>query len=74
MRETNEVNALYTLLSFLVLPAMIFLIIGIRSWYFGMQQANEDKTRIGKMVTMFGIIFIVILFICSYFLKGSLPG
>lgn len=74
MRETNEVNALYTLLSFLVLPAMIFLIIGIRSWYFGMQQANEDKTRIGKMMTMFGIIFLVILFICSYFLKGSLPG
>jgi len=28
----------------------------------------------GKMIAMFGIIFIVILFICSYFLKGTIPG
>jgi uncharacterized membrane protein YidH (DUF202 family) len=74
MRETNEVNALYTLLSFLVLPALLLMVFGIRSWYFGNQQDNEDKMRLGKMMTMFGTIFTVILFICSYFLKGTIPG
>jgi low temperature requirement protein LtrA len=74
MRETNEVNALYTFLSFLVLPAVLFMIFGVRTWYYGKLQENQDKIRMGKMIAMFGIIFIVILFICSYFLKGTIPG
>jgi heme/copper-type cytochrome/quinol oxidase subunit 4 len=39
-----------------------------------MQLQNEEKLRWGKMFTMFGVIFTVILLICSYFLKGTLPG
>ena len=74
MRETNEVNALFALLSFLLLPALLLLFFGVRNWYSGVQSANEEKLRWGKMFTMFGIIFTVILLICSYFLKGSLPG
>jgi hypothetical protein len=73
MRETNEVNALFALLSFLMLPALILLFLGIRNFYVGYQSANEDKIRWGKMFTMFGIIFVVILLICTYFLKGSMP-
>jgi hypothetical protein len=73
MRETNEVNALFTLLSFLMLPALLLLFLGLRNWYVGYQTGNEDKLRWGKMFTMFGVIFAVILLICSYFLKGSLP-
>jgi uncharacterized membrane protein YidH (DUF202 family) len=74
MRETNEVNALFALLSFLMLPALLLLFFGIRQWYQGMQLQNEEKLRWGKMFTMFGVIFTVILLICSYFLKGTLPG
>lgn len=74
MRETNEVNALYTLISLLMLPAMLLLFLGLRNWYAGYQSGNEDKLRWGKMFTMFGLIFAVIIFICSYFLKGGLPG
>jgi hypothetical protein len=74
MRETNEVNALFTLLSFLMLPALILLFFGIRNLYNGYQLGEEDKIKWGKMFTMFGVIFVVILLISSYFLKGSLPG
>lgn len=74
MRETNEVNALFALLSFLMLPALLLLFFGIRQWYQGVQLHNEEKLRWGKMFTMFGVIFTVILLICSYFLKGTLPG
>ena len=74
MRETGEVNALFALLSFLMLPALLLVFFGIRNWYLGVQTGNEDKLRWGKMFTMFGVIFTVILLICSYFLKGSLPG
>ena len=74
MRETNEVNALYAFLSFLMLPAVLLLFFGIRNWYNGYQTSNQDQLRWGKMFTMFGVIFVVILLICSYFLKGSLFG
>lgn len=74
MRETSQVNALFALLSFLMLPALLLLFFGLRNWYLGRQLNHEDKLRWGKMFTMFGIIFTVILLICSYFLKGSLPG
>lgn len=74
MRETNEVNALFTLLSFLMLPALLLLFFGVRNLYNGYQMRDEDKIRWGKMFTMFGLIFVVILLISSYFLKGSLPG
>ncbi len=74
MRETSEVNALYALLSFLMLPALLLLFYGVRNWYIGFQSGNEDKLRWGKMFTMFGVIFVVILLIGSYFLKGKLPG
>lgn len=72
MKQVNEVNALYTLLSLLMLPAVLLLFFGLRNWYYGFQSGNEDKLRWGKMFTMFGVIFAVILLICSYFLKGSL--
>lgn len=74
MRETSEVNALYALLSFLMLPALLLLFYGVRNWYIGFQSGNEDKLRWGKMFTMFGVIFVMILLIGSYFLKGKLPG
>jgi len=74
MRETNEINALFAFLSFLVVPALLLLFLGARNLYFGAQQGNEDKLRWGKMFTMFGVIFLAILIICSYFLKGKLPG
>ena len=73
MRETNEVNALFALLSFLMLPALLMLFFGLRNWYIGYQSRNENKLRWGKMFTMFGLIFAVIILICSYFLKGRLP-
>ncbi len=74
MRETSEVNALYAFLSLLILPAVLLLFFGVRNWYIRVKTGNEDKLRWGKMFTMFGVIFTVILLICSYFLKGSLPG
>lgn len=74
MRETSQVNALFALLSFLMLPALLLLFFGLRNWYVGTQSNDEDKLRWGKMFTMFGVIFAAILLICSYFLKGSLPG
>lgn len=74
MRETNEVNAVFALVSFLMLPALILLFLGLRNLYIGHQLANEEKRRWGQMFTMFGVIFVVILLICAYFLKGSLPG
>jgi hypothetical protein len=57
----------------LLLPAALLLFFGARNWYQGVQFANEDKLRWGKMFTMFGAIFLVIILICSYFLKGRLP-
>ena len=74
MQQTNEVNALFALLSFLMLPALLLIFFGLRNWYAGSQSGNMDKLRWGKMFTMFGVIFAVILLICSYFLKGTLPG
>jgi hypothetical protein len=55
-------------------PAVLLLFFGIRNWYNGYQTGNQDQLRWGKMFTMFGVIFVVILLICSYFLKGSLFG
>jgi hypothetical protein len=74
MRETHEVNAVFALISFLMLPALVLLFLGLRNLYLGYQLVDEDKTRWGKMFTMFGAIFMAILLICAYFLKGSLPG
>ncbi len=74
MKETNEVNAVFALLSFLMLPAVLLIFFGARNWYLGLEKGDEDKLRLGKMFTMFGIIFTAIIIICSYFLKGSLPG
>lgn len=74
MEVAGDVDALFAFVSFLLLPALLMLFFGVRSWYLGVQQAHEDKLRWGKMFTMFGIIFLVIIFISSYFLKGSLPG
>jgi hypothetical protein len=73
MQESAGVNALFALLSFLMLPAALLLFFGIRNWYAGIEERNEEKHRWGRMFTMFGVIFLVILGICSYFLKGSLP-
>jgi uncharacterized membrane protein YidH (DUF202 family) len=74
MKETGEVNALFTLMSFLMLPAILLIALGLRNWYNGYQRQDVDKMLLGKMVTMFGVIFAAIVLICSYFLKGSLPG
>lgn len=61
-------TAFSALLSMLMFPATVILALGIFFWYKGRQLANEDRIRLGKMLTMMGIIFLTILLITSTFL------
>lgn len=67
-------TALAALLSLLMFPATSMLVLGIFLWYRGRLLANEDRLRLGKMLTMMGIIFLTILLITSGFLNQILPG
>jgi hypothetical protein len=67
-------TALAAFLSLLMLPATLMLALGIFLWYRGRLQSNEDRIRLGKMLTMMGIIFLTILLITSGFLNQILPG
>lgn len=57
----DAINAFSALIKLLFLPATLILGFGIYWWYQGHQLRHTDKLRLGKMLTMFGIIFMVIL-------------
>lgn len=65
-------TAFYALLSMLMFPATAMLALGIFFWYRGRQLANDDRMRLGKMLTMMGVIFLAILLITSTFLMEIL--
>lgn len=65
-------TAFSALLSFLMFPAVVLLSAGLLYWYRGYQFQNEDRLRLGRMLTMLGAIFLVILLITSSFLSGLL--
>lgn len=65
-------NAFYTLLSLLILPAAGMLAIGLFTWYRALQQQHEERKRLGRMLTMFGIVFLVILLVISAVLQDML--
>lgn len=65
-------TAFGALLSMLMFPATVMLALGIYFWYNGRQMANDDRIRLGKMLTMMGVIFLVILLITSNFLMEIL--
>ncbi len=64
--------ALNGLFSLLMLPAVFMIVLGLRFWYRGAQQQQEDRLRMGKMLTMFGAVFFIILLICSWFLTSRM--
>ena len=65
----NATGALLTLLDIMVLPAVIMIVAGGFFWRRGWQLNAEDKTRLGRMLFMFGAILLVIVLIITYFLK-----
>lgn len=73
IRVIDAGTAFSALLSFLMFPAAVMLLSGLFFWYQGIQSGAEDKKRSGRLLTMFGIVFIVILLITSNFLSGVLP-
>jgi len=60
-------TALEAFLSLLMLPAAIMIGLGLFFRNRGAMQQNEDKLRLGKMLTMFGLVFLIILLICTWF-------
>lgn len=57
----DAINAFAALIKILFLPAAVMLGVGIYWWYQGSKLRNKDRLRLGKMLAMFGIIFMVIL-------------
>lgn len=73
MHLLDAATALVALLQLLMLPAVLMLAAGLWLWYFGHQQCIESRLRMGRMLTMMGIIFLVILLVTSQFLL-SMPA
>ena len=69
-RIPDSGHALAALLQLMLLPAMLMLVAGVVVWYKGHQARHESRIRIGKMLTMFGSILLVILLITSSFLQN----
>lgn len=67
--QADKLHALLALLQLMLLPAMLMLLSGIIVWYKGHQAQVESRIRIGKMLTMFGSILLVIVLITSSFIQ-----
>ena len=77
MQLLNAQAALSTLLNLMALPGAILTVVGGYLWYNGSQQALENRSRIGRMLVMFGlillfIVIILLLFIAEY--SANRPG
>lgn len=65
-------TAFSALLSVLLFPAVVMLALGLLFWYRGYQQQDEERRRLGRLLTMLGAIFLVILLITGNFLLDLL--
>ena len=61
-------TAFSALLSMLMFPAALMLGLGLLFWYRGHLQQDEERLRLGRLLTMLGAIFLGILLITSNFL------
>ena len=66
-------SAFGALLSLMTVLAAAMLAIGGWQWYKGWQAAQIEKLRLGRLITMFGVVLLVIAFIVSYFAIGEVP-
>ncbi len=64
----NALQAFDSFIKILFLPAVILLMFGIYNWQQGVRLHMEDKRRVGKMLTMFGVIMLVMLQIIHWVL------
>lgn len=64
----NAAGALKTLLDLMVVPGVLLTASGAYMWFSGYRNQDENKTRLGRMLLMFGIILLVIIAILSNFL------
>ena len=74
MTLINAGGALATLVDLMVLPGAIMSAIGGYMWYKGQRNGEENRSRIGRMLLMFGIILLVIVIILSGFLRNLPKG
>lgn len=65
---TDAEGALATLLNIMAMPAVFLICFGVYLWYKGTQQNVENRSRMGRMLLMFGVILLVIVLILSYFI------
>jgi hypothetical protein len=66
-------TAFGALLSLITVLAVAMLAIGGWQWYIGHLTGQNEKLRLGRLVTMFGVVLLVIAFIVSYFAIGGIP-
>jgi hypothetical protein len=65
----NATGAFLTLLDIMLLPAVLMIATGAILWRRGWLLYAEDKSRLGRMLLMFGIILLLIVLTTSYFLS-----
>ncbi len=53
----------------MALPAVLLIVAGAHGWRQGWKTGNEDRSRMGKMLLMFGIILLIIVLITSFSLE-----
>ena len=65
----NATGALLTLLDIMVVPAVLMIVTGGILWRRGWLLNSEDKSRLGRMLFMFGSILLAIILVMTYFLE-----
>ena len=68
MTLINAAGALKTLLDLMVVPGVLLTVTGAYMWHSGYRNQEENKSRLGRLLLMFGIILLVIVAILSDFL------
>jgi uncharacterized membrane protein YidH (DUF202 family) len=66
-------SAFGALLSLMTMLAVAMLATGAWQWYMGRRAGQNEKLRLGRLITMFGVVLLVIAFVVSFFAVGALP-
>ncbi len=69
----NTEAAFATLLNMMAVPSVFLICLGGYFWRRGWQEKNENRARLGRMLLMFGVVFLTIVLILCYFIAAYQP-